>query len=282
MFPFLIAAFLPAQMRWYANARPVVEAMTNRRCGARAGQSVLLVALVVASVALLGVGREGRAEAAGPSIAVDMAPAAPGVQSSTNYPADATEITVNVVAQDVSGIGAFEFGLVIPFGLQFASWAPGPLLGSTGRVPSCLQTPKNPEGRVYIACATAGPVPTGASGSGLLASLRLRVLVPLDVCLEFFLADIANIAGDPQSPANQGGCAAVTAAVSPTASPTLSLVGDVDGDCRVSVMDFTRIGSRFGYSFGSLLYVPTYDLNHNGSIDIFDLQIAASHFTQHC
>jgi hypothetical protein len=242
----------------------------------------MLAALLVVGIAMLALGREVTSEAAEPSIFVDMAPAAPGVQSSTSYPADTIEITVNVVAQDVSGIGAFEFGLAIPFGLQLASYAPGPLLGSTGRVPSCLQTPKNPEGRVYIACATAGPAPAGASGSGVLASLRFRVLVPLDVCLEFFLVDIANIAGDPQSPANQGGCAAVTAAASPTGSPTPVLIGDVDGDCRVSVMDFTRIASRFAFRVGSLLYVPAYDLNHNGAIDIFDLQIAAGHFGQHC
>ncbi len=257
-----------------------MDAETKRRYAGRV-QRLVLAALLVTGIAMLAPGREVTTEAAEPSIVVDMAPGVAGVQSSTSYPADTLEITANVVAQDVSGIGAFEFGLAIPFGLQFASWAPGPLLGSTGRVPSCLQTPRVPEGRVYIACTTAGPAPAGASGSGVLASLRFRVLVPLDVCLEFFLVDTANVEGDPHSPANQGGCAAVTAAA-PTASPTPSLVGDVDGDCRVSVMDFTRIASRFAFRFGSLLYVPAYDLNHNGSIDIFDLQIAAGQFGQHC
>ena len=245
-------------------------------------QCLLLAALLGASIAAAGSSAaESSGEAAEPSVVVDMAPGAPGVQSSTSYPADTLEITVNVVAQDVSGIGAFEFGLAIPFGLQFASYAPGPLLGSTGRVPSCLQTPKNPEGRVYIACATAGPAPAGASGTGVLASLRFRVLVPLDVCLQFVLVDVANIEGIPQSTSDQGGCATVAAAPAP--SPTVaSLIGDVDGDCIVTVMDFTLIARRFGHSFGSLLYVSAYDLNHNGSIDIFDLQLAAGHFTQHC
>jgi hypothetical protein len=257
-----------------------MDAGTKRRYAGRT-QCLLLAALLVAGIAATVLGREATSEAAEPSIVVDMAPGTPGVQSSTSYSADTLEITVNVVAQDVSSIGAFEFGLAIPFGLQFASYAPGPLLGSTGRVPSCLLTPKNPEGRAYIACATAGPTPAGASGTGVLATLRFRVLVPLDVCLHFFLVDVANIEGIPQSTSDQGGCATVVTAPAP--SPTVPrLTGDVDGDCIVTVMDFTLIARRFGYSFGSLLYVPAYDLNHNGSIDIFDLQLAAGHFTQHC
>ena len=28
------------------------------------------------------------------------------------------------------------------------------------------------------------------------------------------------------------------------------------------------------------MYVPAYDLNHNGTIDIFDLQLAVGHFGQ--
>ena len=256
--------------------------MTNAATSAPGAQCLLLVALLVVGIAALAAGPRSHGRSSG---AFDRRRYGAGQLRACSprpvTPADSLEITVNVVAQDVSSIGAFEFGLAIPFGLQFASYAPGPLLGSTGRVPSCLQTPKNPEGRVYIACATAGPAPAGASGTGVLASLRFRVLVPLDVCLQFVLVDVANIEGIPQSTSDQGGCATVAAAPAP--SPTVaSLMGDVDGDCIVTVMDFTLIARRFGHSFGSLLYVSAYDLNHNGSIDIFDLQLAAGHFTQHC
>ena len=65
-------------------------------------------------------------------------------------------------------------------------------------------------------------------------------------------------------------------------SASTTLVGDVDGDCRVSVLDLTLIAAGFGYSFGSLLYIPAYDLNHNGAIDIFDIALAGAHFGQHC
>ncbi len=61
-----------------------------------------------------------------------------------------------------------------------------------------------------------------------------------------------------------------------------SLVGDVSGDCNVSVLDLSIEASRYLISVGSLLYSPTYNLNHDGQINILDMQIVASHFGQHC
>jgi Dockerin type I domain len=61
-----------------------------------------------------------------------------------------------------------------------------------------------------------------------------------------------------------------------------ALVGDVDGDCRVSVLDLSLIAADFGYSFGSLRYIPAYDINSDGTIDIFDIQRAVAHFGEHC
>lgn len=65
-------------------------------------------------------------------------------------------------------------------------------------------------------------------------------------------------------------------------SASTTLVGDVDGDCHVSVLDLTLIASDFGYSFGSLRYIPAYDIDHDGAIDIFDIARAGAHFGEHC
>lgn len=61
-----------------------------------------------------------------------------------------------------------------------------------------------------------------------------------------------------------------------------ALTGDVNGDCKVDVLDLALVGSRYGYSIGSLLYSPRYDLNHDGRINIFDVQIVAAHLGEHC
>ena len=64
-------------------------------------------------------------------------------------------------------------------------------------------------------------------------------------------------------------------------SPT-GLIGDVDGDCRVSIIDLTRIAGRFVASRGSPRFDPAYDLNGNGAIDVQDITLAALRFLQHC
>ncbi len=61
-----------------------------------------------------------------------------------------------------------------------------------------------------------------------------------------------------------------------------ALIGDVNGDCQVNLLDLSLVASRYGYSIGSLLYSPRYDLNHDGIINIFDVQIVAGHIGQHC
>ncbi len=66
------------------------------------------------------------------------------------------------------------------------------------------------------------------------------------------------------------------------ASATTTLVGDVNGDCRVNIIDLALVASRYEIGVGSLLYSPQYDLNQDGVINILDIQIVAAHYNQHC
>jgi hypothetical protein len=61
-----------------------------------------------------------------------------------------------------------------------------------------------------------------------------------------------------------------------------ALVGDVNGDCAVNGLDLAIVAKHYGASIGSLRYVARYDLNGNGRIDIFDLQMIAAQFGQSC
>lgn len=102
-----------------------------------------------------------------------------------------------------------------------------------------------------------------------LGSCQRGRLAPVLICaLVMFLA--AGLAPGLQGHARAANDASTT------------LVGDVDGDCRVSVLDLTLIAADFGYSFGSLRYIPAYDIDHDGTINIFDIQRVAAHFGEHC
>lgn len=66
------------------------------------------------------------------------------------------------------------------------------------------------------------------------------------------------------------------------ASAATTLVGDVNGDCKVNLTDLLLVASRYETAVGSLLYSPRYDLNHDGVINIIDIQTVAAHYGQRC
>ena len=70
--------------------------------------------------------------------------------------------------------------------------------------------------------------------------------------------------------------------VLPSVAAADTLVGDVNGDCRVDLIDLTMVAHRYLTARGSLLYAPQFDLNSDGVINILDIQIVASHYLQHC
>ena len=86
--------------------------------------------------------------------------------------------TIDVVADGVIDLGAYEVGINFdPAHLSVVSALDGALLGSTGRSVSCPSSSAG-VGTVRLACITLGDTPTGANGSGVLARFTLTATAP--------------------------------------------------------------------------------------------------------
>jgi hypothetical protein len=79
-------------------------------------------------------------------------------------------------------------------------------------------------------------------------------------------------------------CALVllSASVLPITASASSLEGDVNDDCAVNSIDLALVASRYGAFWGSLLYNPVYDLNHDRKINVMDVQMVAVHSGELC
>lgn len=86
-------------------------------------------------------------------------------------------VTVGVVANGVSNLGAYQFQLTFdPTIVSFVSLANGPFLGGTGRTVLCA-APIVGAGTVRTACSTLGPQPpSGPTGNGVLAVVTFQAL----------------------------------------------------------------------------------------------------------
>ncbi len=63
---------------------------------------------------------------------------------------------------------------------------------------------------------------------------------------------------------------------------TVKHKGDVNGDCKIDIVDLATVGTTFGKTLGSSGYNSEADLNNDGTINIVDLVIVASSFGQIC
>ena len=100
------------------------------------------------------------------------------VQPASQVAETGATFAVEVVADDVTNLGAFQFTLSFDPGvIAFVSGAKAPFLGSTGRNVSCFG-PSTSGGSVSMSCVTTSPLstgppgPDGPSGSGALATLN--------------------------------------------------------------------------------------------------------------
>ena len=85
----------------------------------------------------------------------------------------------------------------------------------------------------------------------------------------------------PTIAANYGGDAGHLTS-SGTTTVTVFLEGDVNGDCKVDIVDLANVGAAFGSTPASPNWNQAADLNHDGKVDIVDLVIVASNFGFTC
>jgi hypothetical protein len=138
-------------------------------------------------------------------IALDVS-ADPGVQSAATYPLFVAGLDIDAVINAPNATGAYEIEVLYdPLKVRFEGWELGAFLGSTGRVPSCYEIVL--ERSVRIGCATSGPPPPpGASGTGLLATLRFRPMTAGQSCFVLLLAKTADVAGASLPTVGQSAC----------------------------------------------------------------------------
>jgi hypothetical protein len=58
----------------------------------------------------------------------------------------------------------------------------------------------------------------------------------------------------------------------------VTLAGDFDADHDVDIFDLVAIASSYGFKEGNVAYLPNFDMNNNGEIEIFDVVIAAVNY----
>lgn len=128
----------------------------------------LAVTLAVAAVLW---GLPGSQAAAAPNSVVTLLPASQNVQVGQTF-------TIDVEAQDVVNLGAYEFTITFdPSLLQLVSVANTDFLGSTGREVACqgpLEPPYVQADEVRFGCASSALEPPGPVGAGTLAKVTFR------------------------------------------------------------------------------------------------------------
>lgn len=135
-------------------------------------------ALILAGAGLL-------AGATGGTAAGQAGPAMRITPATQNVPLGGTQFTVELRAENVSDLGAWEATVQFDKSkFEYVGWASGPFLQSTGRTQQCINPlgayPKTPveatneNGAMKIGCNTQALTPPGPSGSGTLATLTFK------------------------------------------------------------------------------------------------------------
>jgi general secretion pathway protein D len=131
--------------------------------------------------------------------------------------ADDAPFTVQVLVEDVTNLGAFEFDLRYePSVVGLVNVEMGPFLGSSGRRVQCLD-PQMAAGSVHFVCVTIGATPAGPDGSGVLATLTFDPAADGSSFLRFGDTVLARPDGQPMPATTVD--ASVTVGSPPPATP---------------------------------------------------------------
>ena len=186
-----------------------------------------------------------------------------------------------VVAEEIApvgdpGLGSFDLEVTYNPAVLNVSVREGPFLSSTGNETTCATG--GAEGDLEFSCSVLGQPAAGPTGRGVLAyfdisprpALGLRatagngVLAHMEDVLK--LSTAADVQGSPIAVMDGARTFIVVR----------RLVGDVNKDCKVDLLDDQAISARFPSTFGTLAYDPQYDLEPSigdGDIDVKDTQL---------
>jgi hypothetical protein len=132
--------------------------------------------------------------------------------------ADAAPFTVQVLVEDVTNLGAFQFDLLYePSVVGLTNVDMGPFLGSSGRRVQCLD-PKMAPGSVHFVCVSLGATPAGPDGSGVIATLTFDPAADGSSFLRFGDTVLAGPDGQPIPATTEDGSITI-GSTPPTGTP---------------------------------------------------------------
>ena len=241
-----------------------------------------LAAVVVAFLLATGLTYQDRA-------AANFSPADLRIDPVNSNVAVGAQVSVNFMLEnfpDPDGLGAYEMALtwnpnVLTFNCPTpsctANFVNGPLLGSTGRTPSCLPPDRdadgddvNDPGFVKVGCATlAPPPPNGPTANGLLATLKFDTSCAGSTILAFQLVTLSDPLADAKPiPVNiSGGNVTVTGGTPCAAGHP---VGDANCNDAVNAIDAALILQHDAGLLATLACPDEADVNGSGGADALD------------
>ncbi len=182
-------------------------------------------------------------------------------------------ITVSVQVAEVRDLGSFAFDLAYdPKVVHVEDVILGGFLGGTGReVLASEPVIDNENGRVHFEATSRGDQ-AGPSGGGDLALVVLSGQAEGASELALESVTLATTDGELIQPITQDGRVVVGGCI----------LGDVNCDCRVDIVDARLVASRWGAVEGDPDYDPRYDLDDDGDIDLDDLFIVLENWGRTC
>jgi hypothetical protein len=186
-----------------------------------------------------------------------------------DVPLSGGSFVVDVIVDDTSDLGAFEFDLVYdPAVVHVEDIALGPFLSSTGRnVSEVGPVIDNLAGRTTYGAYSVG-IGSGPNGNGIVATITLSPQTTGESNLILEKEQLADVDGNAIPSTTSDGHVTVTN----------TFFADVDGDGNVDIVDIQLVASRWSCVSGDSCYSSIYDMDNDGDVDIADIQIVACYW----
>jgi hypothetical protein len=180
---------------------------------------------------------------------------------------------LEVYLENVTNLGGLQFDMTFDpsvvrmEGITLDSFLLGGARTFTGLPPSIDNTAGSATFGAYSTGAAAGP-----SGSGPIARVTFSPVAVGSTALTFQNAQFSDPNATPINVTTRDGSVTVTG----------GLLGDVDGDCDVDLLDIMAVAGHWGARRGDANYDTRYDLNNDGAIDIQDIMLVVAHWGETC